>query len=151
MLTPLFYEDPLKYCLPLSLFSNFIQPPPTFLSSPTPTPTPTVLSVVLFLWMNGWSRHIWCAILLNGDMDLHMSSFRTLLPERPWCMFYAIRCQVYWGLSVHFGINLPSKTTPLSFLPIPPSNLQTAQASLYNGFSLTPYLKFVFFGEGFDP
>ena len=53
--------------------------------------------------------------------------------------------------SVHFGINLPSKTTPLSFLPIPPSNLQTAQASLYNGFSLTPYLKFVFFGEGFDP
>ena len=37
-----------------------------------PTTTPTVLSVVQFLWLNGWSHHIWCANLLNDNMDLHM-------------------------------------------------------------------------------
>ena len=61
--------------------------------------TPRVLSVVLFLLLNGWSRHIWCAVLLNDNMDLHMSSLGTLLPEGPWCVFYATRCQVYCGLT----------------------------------------------------
>ena len=50
--------------------------PPTSLLSPTPSPT--AHSVALFLWLNGWSRHIWCAILLN-IMDVHMSSLRTLM------------------------------------------------------------------------
>ena len=44
-----------------------------------PTPTPTAHSVVLFLWLNGWSRHIWCAILLNDIMDVHMSNLGTLM------------------------------------------------------------------------
>ena len=29
--------------------------------------SPTALSVVLFLWLNGWTCHIWCAILLNDN------------------------------------------------------------------------------------
>ena len=48
---------------------------PFFKFRPTPTPLPchlqpplTVLYVVLFLWLNGWSCHIWCAILLNDNM-----------------------------------------------------------------------------------
>ena len=39
-----------------------------------------------------------CAILLNDNMDLHMSSLGTLVPEGPWYVFYAARCQVYGGL-----------------------------------------------------
>ena len=35
--------------------------------------------------------------------------------------------------SVHQGINLPSKTPPLSFLPSPPLNLKTVQASSFLG------------------
>ena len=74
-----------------------ILPNPSSLSPPTPTPT--ALSVVLFLQLNGWSCHICCGILLNDIMDLHMSSFGTLVPEGPWCVFYATRHQVYWGLA----------------------------------------------------
>ena len=74
VLTPLFHEDT----------------PPPILSTPLLfqilwNPTPTVLSVVLFLWLNGWSYHIWCAILLNDNMDLHMS-LGTLVPEGLWCV-----------------------------------------------------------------
>ena len=32
-------------------------------------------------------------------LDLHMSSLGTLVPEEPWCAFYATRHQVYWGLT----------------------------------------------------
>ena len=73
VLTPYFMKTPV-YCQPFPL-------------SP-PTPTPTVLSVVLFLWLNGWSRHIWCAVLLNHIMDLwsmygsNKSSLRTLATRR---------------------------------------------------------------------
>ena len=70
-------------------------PAPTSLS-PT-TPNLTALSVVMFLWLNGWSRHIWCTILLNDNIDLYMSSLGTLVPEGPWCVFYATGRQVYWG------------------------------------------------------
>ena len=68
----------------------------TFVHSPLisllrPPPTPTVLSAVLFVWLNKWSHHIWCAVFLPDNMDLHMSSLGTLVPERPWCVFYAIR------------------------------------------------------------
>ena len=57
-------------------------PPPPFFSS---------------FWLNGWSRHIWCAIWLNDIRDLHMSSLVALVPEGPWCVFYATMHQVYWG------------------------------------------------------
>ena len=53
---------------------------------------------------NGWSRHIWCAILLNYKMDLlHMPSLGILVPERPWQVFYATRCQVYRGQTHNFA------------------------------------------------
>ena len=72
VLTPLFCEDPLY---PLCFF------------------------VGLFLCLNRWSCPVWCAILLNDNMDLHMLILSTLVPEGPWCVFYATRCQVYWGLT----------------------------------------------------
>ena len=91
-LTSLFYEDPPILLNPI--FFKFCPTPPL---SPQ-NPTPTVFSVVLFLWLNGLSRHIWCAILLNDNMDLQMLRLGTLVPEGPWCVFYATRRQVYWGL-----------------------------------------------------
>ena len=30
-------------------------------------------------------------------MDLHLLSVGTLVLEGPWCVFYAIKWQVYWG------------------------------------------------------
>ena len=78
------------------LFQILSNLPPSLSS---PTPTLTALSVVLFLWLNWWSHHIYCATLFNDVMDLHMSSFGNLVPEGLWYMFYALRCQVYWGLT----------------------------------------------------
>ena len=72
----------------------------SFCISPCPqTPTPTVVSVALFLWLNGWWCHIWCAVLLNDNMDLNMSSLGTIVLEGPWCVFYATRHQIYLGLT----------------------------------------------------
>ena len=96
VLTPLFYEDS-PILPPPHPFSSFVPPPPTPLSPLTSTPT--VLSVVLFLWLNVWSHHIWCAILHNENMDLHTSSLVTLVPEGTWRVFYATRCKVYWALT----------------------------------------------------
>ena len=69
VLTPLFYEDPL-YCQP-----------PSFLQF-CPTSTSNVLSFLLSLWLNGWSCHIWCAILLNGSTHVkpwYPSTRKTLM------------------------------------------------------------------------
>ena len=52
------------------------------------------LSAVLFL-LNGWLHHIWWAILLNDILAQHMSILGTLVSEGPWCVFYAIRHQIY--------------------------------------------------------
>ena len=84
---------------PHTPFSNFVHTPPTPTSLSPPPPAPTVFSVAMFLWLNGWSRHIWCAILLNDNMDLYMSSLGTLVPEGPWCVFHETRRQVYWSLT----------------------------------------------------
>ena len=81
------------YCLPPLLFQILSDPLSTTSLSP-PTFTPTVLSFVLILWLNAWSRHIWSAILLNDIMDLHKSRLVTLLPKVPWCVFYATKHQV---------------------------------------------------------
>ena len=83
------------YCL-TPLFFRFCPTSP--LLSPQ-TPTPIALSVVLFFWPNEWSRHIWCDILLNDIMDPHISNLGTSVPEGPWCVFYATKRQVYWGLT----------------------------------------------------
>ena len=92
---PLFHEETSN--TPYFSFSIFFQSPR--LSMSPPTPNPNVLSVSLFLWLNGWSHHIWCAILLNDIMDLLMSRYGTLVQEGPWCVFYVTRCQVNWGLT----------------------------------------------------
>ena len=47
--------------------------------------------VDLFLWLNGWSCHIWCVILLNDIMSLQMSTLGTLLLDEPCCVFYTTR------------------------------------------------------------
>ena len=66
----------LKFYIAYPLFQILSNPSPHLLPS---TPTPTVLSVALFLWLNGWFCHIWCAILPNDNIDLHMSSLGTLV------------------------------------------------------------------------
>ena len=43
------------------------------------TPIPTANSVALFLWLSKWSPLLWCAILLNDIMDVHMPSLRILM------------------------------------------------------------------------
>ena len=81
-----------------SLLFKFWSPfAPTSMSPPNPNHT--ALSVVTFPWLNGWSCHILYAILFNDNMDLYMSSLGTLVPEGAWCVFYATRRQVYWGLT----------------------------------------------------
>ena len=75
LLTPLFYGDPPPlYCLPphFKILSNH----PFSVASNS---TLTAPFVVLFLWLNGWSRHIWCSVLYNDNMDLNMSSFGTFV------------------------------------------------------------------------
>ena len=45
-----------------------------------------------FCWpVSWWSNHIWCAILLNDNKDLQMLGLDTIVPEGPWCVFYATR------------------------------------------------------------
>ena len=66
MKTPYIAYPPILFqILSNNLSSTFLSPL---------TSTQTVLSVVLFLWLNVWSCHSWCAILLNSNMDLHMSN-----------------------------------------------------------------------------
>ena len=76
--------------------SNFVQTPFPVASNPT-----AAHSVVLFLWLNGWSRHIWFATFLNDIMDVQMLSLRilmhvlcnkvsTLLRSDTWCRFLLV-------------------------------------------------------------
>ena len=76
---PYFMKDPL-YCLPLKFY---------------PTPSPA-LFVALFLWLNEWSRHIWCIILYYGSTNVqpwYLSTTRNL-----WCVL-CYKTPVYWGLT----------------------------------------------------
>ena len=83
-----------------SLFSSFVQPLPPLLKLPTLDPTaPFVALFLVLFWLNGCSLHIWLAILLNDIVDIHISILGTFVPERRWCVFYATRRQVYWGLT----------------------------------------------------
>ena len=105
VLTPLWWRPPIYIAYPLSHFQILSTSPLPLAPSHFPAtsnPHATVLSVFLFLWLNGSSCHIWCATLLHDNMDLHMQSLGTLLPEGPWCVFYAFyatRHQAYWGLA----------------------------------------------------
>ena len=95
VLTPLFYEDPL-YIAKLPFFKFCPTPLPCCLQPPA-----LLLILLLFLWLNGWSCHIWCTILLNDIMDVHMSSLRilmhvlcnkvsSLLSSDMWCGFLLV-------------------------------------------------------------
>ena len=82
---------------PTAPFSTCVHPfPLPYCLQP---PTSTALSVVLFLWLIQRLCNIWCAVLLYNIMGLHVSDLGTLAPEEPWCVFYATRHQVYWGLT----------------------------------------------------
>ena len=70
VINPLFYKDPLYF---LPFFSVLI----SYSLSP-PGPTPNAFFAFLFPLLNGSSRQIWWAILLN-IMDLHISSLRILI------------------------------------------------------------------------
>ena len=73
-------KSPPLYCLlPLPMFQ--------ILSNPLHPPQPPPFFVALFLWLNGSSSHIWCFILLNNFMDLHMVSLGTLVSQGPWVCF----------------------------------------------------------------
>ena len=129
VLTPCFMKTPL-YCLPPS-FSNFVQPSPP---SPHPSsllpPIPflTAHCVVLFLWLNGWSRHIWCAILRNY-MDVYMSHHRTLI---------CVLCNKASSFIVCIGVSTPLQKHHfhLSCQAPLPLNLQTVQVPLFRKFPL---------------
>ena len=96
IMNPYFMKmPPYPYCLPLPLFQilSTLCPPsphpftlPCHLQPPKLTILSVVLSLVLFLWLNGWSRDIWCTVLLNDNMDLQMSSLGALVSEGPWCV-----------------------------------------------------------------
>ena len=111
VLTPNFMKTPPpQYCL--TLVFRFCQPTLPHSLLP-PTHTPTAHSIVLFLWLNGWSHHVWCAILLNDIMDVHMLSLRTLM---------RVLCNNVWLFIVCIGVSIPPSKTPLpSFLPNPPT------------------------------
>ena len=89
---PLFYEDPFIAYPLFQIFSTLS------LASSPPTSITTALFIVLFLWLNGLSHHIWYFNLLNDIMDPPMQSRGTLVPEGTCCVFYA-KHQVYWGLT----------------------------------------------------
>ena len=81
----------------------YIAYPPFFKFCPTPH-LPCRLHLhysfyCLVFWLNGWSHHIWCVILINDIMDLHTSSLDTFVPEGLWSVLYATRRQAYWGLT----------------------------------------------------
>ena len=87
-----FYNGP--PILPTPPFSKFVLLP--LLCHLQPPPALPILFSCFFSWMGDDSR---CdAILLNDNMDLYMLSLGTIVPEGPWCVFYATRHEVYWGL-----------------------------------------------------
>ena len=90
VLTHLFCEYTSLYCL-LILFQILSNPPSPILSCRLQPPPPTTHPVVLFLWVNGWSRHIWFYLMISW-----MCTCQAL---GPWCVSYATRRQIYWSLT----------------------------------------------------
>ena len=70
---PLFYEDPVILSILLSqiLFNNSIH------FRVTSNPHPHYSFCPSVFWLNGWSWHIWCAILFNDNLDLYLSGLGT--------------------------------------------------------------------------
>ena len=107
-LNPLLYKDPL-YCLPplFQILSNPPTPPSLFPA----TPIPIAYTVVLFLCLNGWLQHNWCAILLNDIIDIHMLRLRTLMH---------VLCNKASSFVACIGVSIPPlQRFSLPFLPKP--------------------------------
>ena len=78
--------------LPTTLFSTFGQPSPSWnlpVTSNLHSHCPFCSSVSL----------VDCVITPHDNVDLHISSLGTLVPEGTRCVFSATRHQVYWGLT----------------------------------------------------
>ena len=98
MLTPLFYENPTLILPNPQPFLNFVQ---SFTSLCFPiTSNPHSHPHYSFRYPVSLAEWVIMPylILLHDNMDLHMSSLGTLVPQGPWSVFHAKRCQVYWGL-----------------------------------------------------
>ena len=90
------FPNPLILWRPLILLNP---PPPFFFSKfyPPITLQPRAVFLVLPIWLNMWSRQIYCDILLF-DMELKLLTLSTLVPGEPCSVFYARRNQIYWRL-----------------------------------------------------
>ena len=95
VLTPLFYKDPPP---PPPLFFKFCPIP----HPPHLQPSPSVLFLLPSFteWVN--ASHFMCYFTswYSGStyIEPYVRSTYAVVPEWPCCVFYATRCQVYWGL-----------------------------------------------------
>ena len=90
---PILWRTSYFACLRLPL-SNFVQPIPPLPCHLKPL-TPLFF---LFSCFFGWMGDHATFDVLHYLADLQMSSLGTLVPEGPWCMFYARRHHVCQGL-----------------------------------------------------
>ena len=70
-----------------------------------PTPTTNALFVVLFLWLNRWSHHIWYAISLQYYYGSKHGEPWHRIPEGSWCVLYERRHQEFavWYIMCFFA------------------------------------------------
>ena len=116
-----------KFCPPPPPSPLPSTPPPPAPSLLPATPTATAHSVVLFLWLNGWSHYIWCAILLN-IMDARLSRLTS------WCMFYVL-CNMTSSFIVCIGVSTPlSKTLTPLFYQAPPQIYKCPSSAFFMKF-----------------
>ena len=99
MSTLLFYEDPAIFLHPL--FLNCVHPLPPFPCHFQPSPQLCFLLSSFFGWDHATFDELF---YLWYNMDLRMSSLTTLVPEWPWCVFYAkdIKFTVVWDNVVFY-------------------------------------------------
>ena len=119
---PILWRPPILSTLPFFKFS------PTTSLLP-PTPTPTAYSVILFLWLNGWLCHTWCATLIDDIMDVHMSSLRILM---------CVLCSTRQVLLCALGYQPSFKNTTPLFLDMAPLKSIKCPSSSFLGNS--PYI-----------
>ena len=84
---PILWRPPV-HCLPS--FPNFFHP-----------------HYALSLWLHVWSHHIYCFILLNNIVNINLLSLGNLVLAAYFCVFYAIRHQIYWRFDTN-DMDFPS-------------------------------------------
>ena len=86
------------YCLPTPSFFKFCPiPSPQLTCHLQPPPQLFFLLSCFFGWMGDHTTFDVLFYLMIYWST--MSSLGNLVPEGPWCVFYATRSQVYWGLT----------------------------------------------------